>query len=95
MLASFTRALMDKVFWVILATALLGAAQQSAWFIVPMALLLTLFSVVSDEHWFQEFRKRGLLPALWLFWFQYLGQNALFARAAFAMGHAVRWFWFE
>jgi hypothetical protein len=88
------RALCDTVFWVILATALLGAARQSAWFIVPMALLLTLFSVVSDQHWFQEFKKRGLLPALWLFWMQCLGQNVLFAGTAFVMGHAVRWLWF-
>lgn len=93
MLVSFARAMTDKVFCVILATALLGAAQLSAWFIVPMALLLTLFSVVSDEHWFQEFRKRGLLPALWLFWMQCLGQNVLFAVAAFVMGHVVRWLW--
>jgi hypothetical protein len=94
MLASFARALTDRAFWVIFATALLGATQQSAWFIVPMALLLTLFSVVSDEHWFQEFKKHGLLPALWLFWAQCLGQNVLFAGAAFVMGHAVRWLWF-
>lgn len=94
MLASFAHALTDRVFWMILATALLGVAQQSAWFIVPMALLLTLFSVVSDEHWFQEFRKRGLLPALWLFWLQCLGQNVLFAGTAFVMGHGVRWLWF-
>ena len=94
MLAGLARVVADKVFWVILATALLGAAQQSAWFIVPMALLLTLFSVVSDEHWFHEFRKRGLLPALWLFWAQCLGQNILFSGAAFGMGHAVRWLWF-
>ena len=59
-----------------------------------MALLLTLFSVVSDEHWFQEFRKRGLLPELWLFWLQFLGQNVLFAGTAFVMGHGLRWLWF-
>jgi hypothetical protein len=92
--ASLGRAVRDRVFWVVLTTVLLGAAQQSAWFIVPMALLLTLFSVVSDEHWFHEFRKRGLLLALWLFWAQCLGQNILFAGAAFMLGHAVRWLWF-
>lgn len=94
MSARIARALPDKVFWVILATVMLGATRQSAWFIVPMALLLTLFSLISDEHWFHEFQKRGLLPALWLFWAQCLGQNILFAGAAFGMGHAVRWVWF-
>lgn len=94
MLASFARALTDKVFWVILATALPGATQQSAWLIVPMALLLTLFSVVSDEHWYQEFGKPGLPPALRLFWARCLGQNVLFSGAAFVMGHGVSWLWF-
>ena len=94
MIARLGQTVRDKMFWLILATALLGAAQLSAWFVVPMALLLTLFSIVSDEHWFQEFRKRGLLPALWLFWVQCFGHNVLFAGAAFVMGHAVRWLWF-
>ncbi len=43
---------------------------------------------------FHEFRKRGLLLALWLFWAQCLGQNILFSGTAFGMGHAVRWLWF-
>jgi hypothetical protein len=84
----------DKVFWLVLAAGLLGAFQQSPWFIAPLAVLLTLFSVVSDEHWFEQFKAHGLLPALWLFWLRCLAQNALFLGAAFVAGHATRWLWF-
>lgn len=93
-LRDFGRALTDKVFWLVLAALLLGVFEQSSFFIVPLAVLLTLFSVVSDEHWFHKFKARGLLPALWVFWLLCLAQNALFVGAAFVAGHATRWLWF-
>jgi hypothetical protein len=94
MLADFGRALTDKIFWLILTAGLLGAFEQSPFFILPLAILLTLFSVVSDEHWYQEFKARRLLPALWWFWLQCLAQNAGFVAAAFIAGHLTRWLWF-
>ena len=90
----FWRALRDGVFWLVLLAALLGAFNQSPWFIVPIATLLTLFSVVSDEYWFREFKKAKLLPALWLFWIGCFLQNFLFTAAAFFSGHLTRWIWF-
>ncbi len=90
----FWRALHDKVFWLVLLAGTLGACNQSPWFIVPIAILLTLFSVVSDEYWFNEFKKHGLLPALWWFWFAYLLQNGVFVALAFFSGHLTRWIWF-
>lgn len=88
------RAARDKVFWLILAAGLLGAFQQSIWFILPLGILLTLFSVISDEYWYQQFKQRGLLPALWWFWLQCLAQNLAFVGLAFVAGHLTRWLWF-
>jgi hypothetical protein len=93
-LVDFGRALRDKVFWLVLLALLLGLFQQSPWFILPIAFLLTLFSMVSDEYWFQQFKQRGLLPALWWFWLQCLATNIGFTAAAFLAGHATRWIWF-
>lgn len=93
-LRDLARALKDSAFWVVLTALLLGLFQQSVWFIVPLALLLTLFSVVSDEYWYREFKARGLLPSLWGFWLLCLGQNSLFVGAAFVAGNATRWLWF-
>ena len=78
----------------LLAAAILGASQQSPFFILPLAVLLTLFSVVSDEYWYRQFKARRLLPALWLFWLQCLAQNMTFAAAAFALGRLTHWLWF-
>lgn len=74
----FGRALRDRVFWLILTAMLLGLFEQSAWFIAPLALLLTLFSAVSDAPWFELARERGELLELWLIWFGCLAQNIAF-----------------
>lgn len=94
LLAEFSRALCDKVLWQVVTATLLGLLQQSLWLIVPLGLLLTLFSVVSDEHWYDQFKARDLLSALWGFWLLCLGQNLLFVGAAFVAGQATRWLWF-
>ncbi len=86
----FGRAILDPVFWVMLLTGVLGALNQSTWFIVPAALLLTLKSTVSDEKWYRMAKERDKLPELWLFWLGCLGQNAAFAALAFVAGYAVR-----
>ena len=93
-LAEFGRATRDKVFWLILAAGLLGAFQQSAWFVLPLGILLTLFSVISNDNWYQQFKSRGILPALWWFWLQCLAQNLAFVGLAFGAGHVTRWLWF-
>ena len=87
------RAFKDRLFWLILAAMLLGLFEQSAWFIPPLALLLTLFSTVSDAHWFDLARERGKLLGLWLIWFGCLVQNVAFVGLAFAAGHVTRWMW--
>jgi hypothetical protein len=89
----FGRALKDRVFWLILIAMLLGLFEQSTWFIAPLALLLTLFSTVSDGHWFEMARERGKLLGLWLIWFGCLAQNVMFVGVAFVAGHATRWVW--
>ena len=89
----FGRALRDRVFWLLLVATLLGTFRQSAWFIAPLAVLLTLFSTVSDAHWFELAPERGKLLGLWLIWLGCLVQNALFVGLAFGAGHLVRWTW--
>ena len=93
------RALRDPAFWVILLALLLGLLDQRVgpWPWVALALLamlLTLWSCVSDSYWFDQFRERGLLPALAWFWLGCLLQNCGFVGAAYLAGHATRWLWF-
>jgi hypothetical protein len=86
-------ALGDRVFWLIMSATLIGVFAQSAWFIVPLGLLLTLFSAVSDAHWFELARERGKLLGLWLIWCGCPVQNIGFVGLAFAFGHLTRWMW--
>lgn len=92
-LASWRRALTDKVFWLIVSASALGYFQHSPWSIPLLAVLLTLWSAVSDPHWYEQFRKIRALPAYTLFWLGSLAQNILFVGAAFVAGHGTRWLW--
>lgn len=95
--SSLWRALLDPVWWAILLAIGIGYFdQRSAWAIMALgmlAVLLTLWSCVSDGFWWREFRSRELLPALVWFWLQCLMQNAGFVLAAYVAGHGTRWLW--
>lgn len=91
---NFVRALRDPAFWSIVVAMGLGVFDQWSWAVLALlAVLLTLWSCVSDKYWFDQFRERGLLPALVWFWLGCLAQNAMFVGAAFAAGQATRWLW--
>ena len=86
--------LTDKVFWLVVVAGILGYADQSPWLVVPlMAVLLTLWSNVSDQHWYDEFKRVGRLDALAYFWLGCLVQNVGFVGAAYIMGRVIRWWW--
>lgn len=88
-------AITDKAFWLILLAAGLGFAGYSPWLVISlMAVLLTLWSSVSDQHWYDEFKRARRLDALAWFWLGCLVQNVGFIGAAFVLGHLVRWWWF-
>ncbi len=94
-LGELRRAFTDKVFWLIILASALGFTGQSPWVFVPLlAALLTVWSTISDQHWFDEFKRIGRVDALLYFWLECLAQNALFVGAAFIMGAGVRWWWF-
>ena len=72
----------------------LGFTGQSAWWIPLPALLLTLWSTISDQKWYDEFKRVGRLDALAYFWLEVLAQNVGFVAVAFLIGRVVRWlFW--
>jgi len=76
----------DKVFWLILVAGVLGFAGHDLWVIAPLAVVLTLWSTISDQRWFDEFKRIGRVDALLYFWLECLAQNGLFVGAAFVMG---------
>ena len=90
----FASALTDKVFWLIVLAGVLGFAGHDLWVIAPLAVLLTLWSTISDQHWYDEFKRVGRLDALAWFWLGCLAENAMFAGLAFGVGAGVDWWWF-
>ena len=93
-LRDFACALRDPAFWSIFLAMGLGLfALWSPLSLLLLAVLLTLWSCVSNTYWFDQFRERGLLPALAWFWLGCLAQNMLFIGAAFAAGLLTRWLW--
>ncbi len=88
-------ALRAKEFWAILLASIVGVLDLWSWVVLGLlAVLLTLWSVVSDPHWLGEFRRVGRLDALALFWLGCLAQNAGFVGLAYAVGRLTRWLWF-
>ncbi len=85
--------LRDKVFYLILFALVLGGLGQSFWFIPLLAILLTLWSTIADQHWYDEFKRVGQLDALAWFWLECLAQNTAFVATAFAIGAIIRWWW--
>ena len=66
-LRELREAVTNKVFWLLILMSGLGLAGQSWWWIPLPAVLLTLWSCVSDQHWRSAFKRVGRLDAL--LWF--------------------------
>ncbi len=93
-MSELRRAVMAKEFWLVTFTSALGFMQQTPWVVLPLAVLLTLWSSVSDRGWIEKFPAMGELPALAGFWFMSLAQNLLLIGTAFVAGSGTHWiFW--
>ena len=89
----FWAAVTSKEYWLLLGISASGYFALSPSLIVPAALLLTFWSVVSSADHVSQFRAIAKLHVLAGFWLLCLLHNAAFIAAAYGIGIATRWFW--